>query len=175
MAASLKNFAAAIFILSLILGGSCQCELSNIKISQSPKPFQIHGKPEYKVSITCICPQSDVMINRQCYRDTGFEHRVSTPLCGASIHRSFPPHPRSAGPPGQDEPTITRHVMVSRPGVHKVFSMINCPEFDSTESVDPSIYEQTGGDLCRLKNGEAVFQNDTIKFKYAWDTPFALM
>ncbi|MCL7042404.1 hypothetical protein MKW94_003999 [Papaver nudicaule] len=96
-----------LFVCQVVLylnlwGGSCQCEWSNIKISQSPTPFQIHGKPEY---------ESDVMIN--------------------------------------------------------------CPEFDNTESVDPSIYEQTGGDLCRLKNGEAVFQNDTIKFKYAWDTPFA--
>ncbi|XP_026384782.1 uncharacterized protein LOC113280333 [Papaver somniferum] len=58
MAASLNAFAATTI-------GFCECELSSIKISQTPTGVAIHGKPEYEVSITndCICTQLDVVIN----------------------------------------------------------------------------------------------------------------
>ncbi|KAI3921624.1 hypothetical protein MKW92_035114 [Papaver armeniacum] len=65
MAAALNIFAAVVVILSLIGGGFCQCDLSNIVIKQRLTGFQIHGQTEYEVSIIndCICPQSDVVIN----------------------------------------------------------------------------------------------------------------
>ncbi|KAI3893370.1 hypothetical protein MKX03_017084 [Papaver bracteatum] len=65
MAVALNIFAAAIVILSLIGGGFCQCELSNIVISQRLTGFQIHGQAEYEVSIVndCPCTQSDVVIH----------------------------------------------------------------------------------------------------------------
>ncbi|KAI3961625.1 hypothetical protein MKW92_043323 [Papaver armeniacum] len=65
MAAALNAFASAIVVLSLVCGGFCECELSNIKISQTPTGVWIHGQSEYEVSITndCICTQLDVVVN----------------------------------------------------------------------------------------------------------------
>ncbi|KAI3852439.1 hypothetical protein MKX03_009402 [Papaver bracteatum] len=77
MAAALNAFVVALVVLSLVCGvlrflilfcwmtGFCQCELSNIKISQTPTGVAIHGQPEYEVSVTndCICTHLDVVIN----------------------------------------------------------------------------------------------------------------
>ncbi|KAI3996270.1 hypothetical protein MKX01_026738 [Papaver californicum] len=52
--------------------------------------------------------------------------------------------------------------------------VINCPGFNTTLSVDPSIFEPTGGDLCSVNSGGPVYGNDIIKFNYASNTPCAL-
>ncbi|XP_026458119.1 uncharacterized protein LOC113358693 [Papaver somniferum] len=81
MAASLNTFAAAVIILSLIGGGfcdscrkigSCDCGIHNIKISQRPTGFKVHGQTEYEVTITndCKCPQSEVLIHCPGFKST---------------------------------------------------------------------------------------------------------
>ncbi|RZC64749.1 hypothetical protein C5167_008433 [Papaver somniferum] len=76
MAAALNIFAAAVVVLSLIGGGFCQCELSNIVISQRLTGFQIHGQTEYEVSIVndCQCTQSDVVIHCPGFTSTFYEN-----------------------------------------------------------------------------------------------------
>ncbi|OVA17041.1 hypothetical protein BVC80_9041g47 [Macleaya cordata] len=71
MAASL-NTLFAIVILSLLGKGFCQCELRNITVTQTDTGGAIHGKSEYKVTVTnnCICSQYDVKLNTEGFSTT---------------------------------------------------------------------------------------------------------
>ncbi|OVA17047.1 hypothetical protein BVC80_9041g56 [Macleaya cordata] len=47
---------------------------------------------------------------------------------------------------------------------------VNCKGFNTVEEVDPTIFsKEEGTGLCLLKNGQPIYRDETIKFKYAWD------
>ncbi|KAI3961624.1 hypothetical protein MKW92_043322 [Papaver armeniacum] len=80
MAAALNAFAAAIVVLSLVCGGFCEFELSNIKISQTPTGVWIHGQSER--GDDCICTQLDVVINCPGFHSVeGVFEPTGTDLC----------------------------------------------------------------------------------------------
>ncbi|OVA15660.1 hypothetical protein BVC80_1313g51 [Macleaya cordata] len=64
MAASL-NILFAIVMLSLVGKGFCQCDLTNIKVSQVSTGKLIEGKAEYEVTVSnnCVCDQKSVTLN----------------------------------------------------------------------------------------------------------------
>lgn len=45
--------------------GLCQCELTNLKVSQNPTGVKIQDAPEYEVTVLndCICSQLQVKLN----------------------------------------------------------------------------------------------------------------
>ncbi|KAK9151896.1 hypothetical protein Syun_010205 [Stephania yunnanensis] len=76
MEALLKSSLCALFILSFLGKGICQqCNLGNISVNQVPTGAAIHGKNEYKVTVTnnCACAQQDLELNCK-----GFDTTLST-------------------------------------------------------------------------------------------------
>ena len=68
-------FKPILFLLTYIyiyISGNGQCTLKDLKVRQSQTGFQIHGKPEWGVSITnnCSCVQKDVKLNCRGFQTT---------------------------------------------------------------------------------------------------------
>ncbi|ONK77858.1 hypothetical protein A4U43_C02F11520 [Asparagus officinalis] len=50
---------------------------------------------------------------------------------------------------------------------------VSCDGFKTTEPVDPNVFKVEGS-RCIINNGLPVFQDNPVKFKYAWDHQFDL-
>ncbi|OAY77023.1 Pentatricopeptide repeat-containing protein [Ananas comosus] len=51
---------------------------------------------------------------------------------------------------------------------------VDCKGFSTVEDVDPNVFRQDGDDRCTVHNGLPVFEDDPIKFNYAWENPYPL-
>ncbi|XP_028773602.1 uncharacterized protein LOC114730661 [Neltuma alba] len=51
---------------------------------------------------------------------------------------------------------------------------LSCKGFQSSESVDPSVFAKQG-DSCLLINGGPLKAFSSVNFSYAWDPPFLLL
>ncbi|CAI8585007.1 unnamed protein product [Vicia faba] len=50
---------------------------------------------------------------------------------------------------------------------------INCPNFETVEFVDPSIFN-VSGDVCLVNGGKPIVTNVNVTFNYAWSNSFIL-
>ncbi|XP_058727524.1 TPD1 protein homolog 1B-like [Vicia villosa] len=50
---------------------------------------------------------------------------------------------------------------------------INCPNFETVEFVDPSIFN-VSGDICLVNGGKPIVTNLNVTFNYAWSNSFVL-
>lgn len=55
------------------------------------------------------------------------------------------------------------------------FVRVYCPAWNTVEEVDPLIFGMIGEDICEVKNGGFISQNESVKFKYASDTQNTLV
>lgn len=52
--------------------------------------------------------------------------------------------------------------------------VLSCPEFETVEPIDPSMFLRSGDGRCLINQGNDLLPKTFIRFAYAWDTKFNL-
>ncbi|THU49212.1 hypothetical protein C4D60_Mb06t07170 [Musa balbisiana] len=73
------------------------------------------------------------------------------------------------GKPESDEVVISNRCICSQSSLK-----LSCPGFNTVEAVDSKLFRTDGGDLCAVNDNQPVYKDQSIEFKYAWDSRCAL-